>query len=340
MRGVVVAALVLICASATSAIHLSDDNAEKLKQDRLRIIEDQHKLIDDEQVYENDLESEKGEPHVETLEDARSESDKPLESSPPTETEREEELGDQVGEQQLTEGETDPSKREDEELRVEQPEVQQTEGGVDREALKSALKAYYDELTAATDVEGDFSPKEEAENLDAIIEKYGLTNEGVETLKADLTKKYGAGHSLNIGGASSVFRFRSRRAKTEMSSTKKLLRKYYAKINPSKLKDVDLIVSKVHGDIEHLSSLLKTKYGVALNEIDNVNEHEDFSSASSMLEENVSMEVFSKDEVKNKLLQLYAVNEPSKLPYIDALMEMYEGREGELLHAAEKKYVA
>ena len=51
-------------------------------------------------------------------------------------------------------------------------------------------------------------------------------------------------------------------------------------------------------------------------------------------------EMVAKDEVKNKLLQLYAVNEPSKLPYIDALMEMYEGREGELLHAAEKKYVA
>ena len=333
MRGVAVAVLVLICMSATSAIRLSNDKTEKLKQDRMNIISDQHRLINDEQTYEKDLESELGEPHVAELEDSKLKNSEEL---PPrtTEDETEGESQDQVEDEQLT----DPSKTNDEEARVEHPEVEQSEGGVDKEALKSALKSYYEGLTEAVDVPGDFSPKETEANVDAIIAKYGLTNEGIESLKADLSKKYGTGHTLNIGGGESpsMFRFRSKRAKTEMSSTKKLLRKYYAKINPSKLKDVDLIVSKVHGDIEHLSSLLKTKYGVALNEIDNVDEQE--SSASSMLEENVSMEVFSKDEVKNKLLQLYAVNEPSKLPYIDALMEMYEGREGELLHAAKKKY--
>ena len=332
----VVAIVMLICMSAVKANRVltpEEDMATKLKQDRLRIIADQHKLINAEETYENDLENELGEPHVESL-DKEEKPSKSKEESAPAEG-AEEEQQQQVEEQQQQVEEL-PSKVEGEDVAPKDESVEESSGSVDQETLKSALKTYYEELTAADDVEGEFSAKESIDNMDAIINKYGTSNEGIEQLKTDLTSKYGGSHSLNIGDSAPTFRFKSRRAKTEMSSTKKLLHRYYEKINPSKLKDIDLIVSKVDGNIEHLSSLLKTKYGVALNEIDNVNEQED--SASSMLEEKVSMEVFSKDEVKNKLLQLYAVNEPSKLPYIDALMEMYDGREGELLHAAEKKY--
>jgi len=332
----IAAALTLTFLSAANGSAGLVDNDLRLKSDRLKIIEDQRLLITDENQYVEDMEHKYGENmnrpeggellHQEDLEPKENANtpDKTVDIEPEENANTSEESVDTPSDV--------------EELPVENPDQ---ESGVDETALRGSLKTYYDSLTEAEDVEGDFSSKEEDANMDSIIEKYGTTKEGVERLKADLMEKYGNDHPFDFATS---FRFKSQRRrrhsskKAEASSTKKLLRNYYAKINPDKLKDVDLIVSKVHGNIGHLSSLLKTKYGVGLDEIENVEEHND--SPPSMLEEKAEVEVFSKDEVKNKLLRLYADHEPSKLPYIDALMEMYEGREAELLHSAVTKYTA
>ena len=109
------------------------------------------------------------------------------------------------------------------------------------------------------------------------------------------------------------------------------LNAYYERYNPEKIKEVPKILKGYRGHLEKLSSKLKTKYGVSLEEFKDLDE-------SVMLEEDVSAEMVTADDARAQLLQLYAKNEPNKLPFVDSLLDMYEGREGELLRQARNKF--
>lgn len=93
---------------------------------------------------------------------------------------------------------------------------------------------------------------------------------------------------------------------------------------------MDEIVTRYGGNVDALSEKLEAKYGAPFSVPE---------PAAVMLEEASAVEMLSPDEVKVKLLKVYAENEPAKLPFVDSMMEMYEGRESELLHRVQQKFV-
>ena len=170
---------------------------------------------------------------------------------------------------------------------------------------------------------------DDTHNVEEIITKYQEQNLSPDDLERDLTEKYGEPET------SSVMRFESSKANLgskAMMMKKKKLTSYYAKYNPERMNDVAKIIKGYRGDMERLSKKLKAKYGMSL---------EDFKNPEDeiLLEETEDiMESLTPDEAREELLQTYAKYESDKLPFVDALVDMYAGREAELVKDVKKKF--
>jgi len=184
--------------------------------------------------------------------------------------------------------------------------------GVNAGALSSSLQSYFEK----------HNPEKE-KNIAEIVKRFGSDP---QKLSDELQAKYG--EALDFSG--STARFSETAATVSAGSTlTQALHSYFKKNNPAKEGNVDEIVQRFGADVPSLSKRLEAKYGAPLVVPE---------PAPVMLEEAESVGMLSVDEVKTKLLRVYAKNEPAKLPFVDSIMEMYKGREMELLHSVERKF--
>lgn len=187
--------------------------------------------------------------------------------------------------------------------------------GVSSGVLSSSLHSYFEK----------HNPEKES-NIEEIVKRFG---NNPEKLSDELKAKYG--EALDYTSAGSTARFSETSSKLSQRSTlTEALHSYFQANNPAKDGNVDEIVTRYGGNVDALSEKLEAKYGAPFSVPE---------PAAVMLEEASAVEMLSPDEVKVKLLKVYAENEPAKLPFVDSMMEMYEGRESELLHRVQQKFV-
>lgn len=185
------------------------------------------------------------------------------------------------------------------------------------DSLREALKTFY----------GEKDPSKTEEDVDAIAKKY-IGN--VDSLNTQLKEKYEAG--LSEPESYSFKRSNARILTSAEARTESRLKAFYKVHNPTKLGMVQEIVRRFGGDEDRLSATLRKKYGSGLKD------QKSESSDEVLIEETESLEMLSKDDAKIRLLKIYAQHEPEKLQHVDSLLNMYEGRETELVHMVEKKY--
>lgn len=136
--------------------------------------------------------------------------------------------------------------------------------------------------------------------------------------------------AVKIGGAQ-----RAQAAQSAQAGLREALGSYYATHNPEKAGNIDAIVAKYGSKVSELSDRLQRTYGEPL-ELGDVDI--DDTPVSLLEEKQAVAAVVSKGEARSRLLQLYAKHQPSKLPFVDTLLEIYDGREADLMHEVENKF--
>eukprot|EP00940_MAST-03C_sp_MAST-3C-sp2_P001264 g1264.t1 len=197
-------------------------------------------------------------------------------------------------------------------------------GETDDETLRAKLNEFYE----------SHNP-DKLQNIDEIVRQYGREGtKSIDELQNSLSNLYD-GETLDLSSAAGA-RFQSVSNSVSMkvdAEAAKTLTEFYKRYNPEKLKDVKRILRGFHGDMNALSSKLRAKYGVSL---------EDFSEEEKddavMLEEAEDFSNMDKESARKQLLKLYAQYDDDKLQFVDSIMDMYEGREGELVRDVREKF--
>jgi len=290
---------------------------KSLQQDRLAISADQAKLMRDQEqlikLQQQEIELERSNPDSAMMQsgaiESAMESLSPASSEPASVPESVQYSSDVTDTQSAVEPESADASTPSAGLEPSEPQV------ADSAPLTEALHSYFQK----------HNPEKDS-NVDEIVKRFG---DNPQKLSDELKAKYG--EALDYAASTPQFREATAKVGQRQTLLTQALHSYFQAHNPAKESNVDEIVRRYGDDVATLSDRLQAKYGKPLVVPDVV-------SNSVMLEEVAEAEMLNPEEIKTKLLKLYAENEPSKLPYVDSILGMYEGREMEVLHRVEEKF--